>query len=42
VSSVEQLEENIGALANRQFSAAELKAIDSAVSPQKDALNSRR
>ena len=42
VSSLEQLEENIGALANRQFSAAELKAIDSAVSPQKDALNSRR
>jgi L-glyceraldehyde 3-phosphate reductase len=34
VSSVAQLEENIGALANRDFSATELKAIDRAVSPQ--------
>jgi L-glyceraldehyde 3-phosphate reductase len=33
VSSVAQLEENIGALANREFSAAELKEIDSAISP---------
>jgi L-glyceraldehyde 3-phosphate reductase len=35
VSSVEQLEENIGALANSQFSAAELKAIDRVLLPQK-------
>jgi L-glyceraldehyde 3-phosphate reductase len=41
VSSVAQLEENMGARANLQFSAAELKEIDRAVSTQKDPLNSR-
>jgi L-glyceraldehyde 3-phosphate reductase len=34
VSSVAQLEENLGALANREFSATELKEIDRAVSPE--------
>jgi L-glyceraldehyde 3-phosphate reductase len=33
VSSVAQLEENLGALANREFSASELEEIDHAVSP---------
>ena len=37
VSSVAQLEENLGALANRNFSSTELKEIDRAVSPQKAA-----
>jgi L-glyceraldehyde 3-phosphate reductase len=41
VSSVAQLEENIGALAKLEFSTAELKEIDRAVSAQKDPLNSR-
>jgi L-glyceraldehyde 3-phosphate reductase len=41
VSSVAQLEENIGTLANSHFSTAELKEIDRAVSAQKDPLNSR-
>jgi L-glyceraldehyde 3-phosphate reductase len=34
VSSVAQLEENLGALAERKFSATELKEIDTAVSPR--------
>ena len=33
VSSVAQLEENLGALGNAEFSASELKEIESAVAP---------
>jgi L-glyceraldehyde 3-phosphate reductase len=36
VSSVSQLEENVGALAHREFSAAELEEIDRAVEPEQN------